>query len=59
MVAEVMRRFSVSTKKDAVDLALRRLVGTPVTREELLGLEGIGWNADLGELRDDRVAELP
>jgi Arc/MetJ family transcription regulator len=43
LVAEVVRRFGLSTKKAAVDLALRRLVGPPLTREFLLGLEGVGW----------------
>ncbi|MFT3714563.1 MAG: type II toxin-antitoxin system VapB family antitoxin [Gordonia sp. (in: high G+C Gram-positive bacteria)] len=51
LVGEVMRRFDVRTKKEAVDLALRRLVGTPVTREFLQDLNGIGWGGDLGELR--------
>lgn len=61
LVAEVLRRYPVSTKKEAVDLALRRLVGEPVTREFLLGLEGSGWGADAGleQLRDeDEVAPL-
>ena len=53
LVAEVMRRFPVSTKKDAVDLALRRLVGEPLTREFLLGLEGVGWDGEVDDLRDD------
>lgn len=55
LVSEVMRRFNVTTKKDAVDLALRRLVGVPLTSEFLLGLEGIGWGGDLTEIRGDRV----
>ncbi len=59
LVAEVMRRFGVTTKKEAVDLALRRLVGTALSREFLLGLEGIGWAGDLDELRADRPAEIP
>lgn len=53
LVAEVMRRFGVRTKKDAVELALRRLVGEPVSAEFLLGLEGSGWGGDLSELRED------
>ncbi|MEB3062644.1 type II toxin-antitoxin system VapB family antitoxin [[Mycobacterium] zoologicum] len=53
LTAEVMRRFGVTTKKAAVDLALRRLVGTPLSREFLLGLEGIGWDGDLDELRSE------
>lgn len=51
LVAEVMRRFGVATKKEAVNLALRRLVGTPLNREFLLGLEGVGWDGDLDRLR--------
>ncbi len=58
LVAEVMRRFNVSTKKDAVDLALRRLVGTPLTRDFLLSLEGIGWEGDLEALRSEAPADL-
>jgi Arc/MetJ family transcription regulator len=59
LVAEVMRRFGVTTKKDAVDLALRRLVGTPLTTEFLLSLEGLGWEGDLAEIRADSVADAP
>jgi len=55
LVAEVMRRFRVKTKKEAVDLALRRLAGEPLTREFLLGLEGIGWDGDLDRIRDAPV----
>jgi len=53
LVAEVMRRFGLATKSAAVDLALRRLVGLPLTREFLLGLEGVGWEGDLDDLRSD------
>jgi Arc/MetJ family transcription regulator len=59
LVAEVMRRHGLSTKKEAVDLALRRLVGPPVTREFLLSLRGTGWDGDLGEMRgSDEVLEF-
>ncbi len=54
LTAEVMRRFGVTTKKAAVDLALRRLVGAPLSREFLLSLEGLGWEGDLDELRSER-----
>ena len=58
LVAEVMSRHQLTTKKDAVDFALRRLVGTPLTKDFLLSLEGIGWEGDLAEIRaaDDVVA---
>lgn len=58
LVAEVMRRYGVTTKKEAVDLALRRLVGVPLTREFLLSLEGIGWDADLADIRRERPDEF-
>lgn len=54
LAAEVMRRFGLATKRAAVDLALRRLVGSPLSREFLLGLEGVGWEGDLDDLRSDR-----
>lgn len=54
LAAEVMRRFGLTTKRAAVDLALRRLVGSPLSREFLLGLEGVGWESDLDDLRSDR-----
>lgn len=58
LTAEVMRRFGVTTKKAAVDLALRRLVGAPLSREFLLSLEGVGWEGDLDELRNEQPGEF-
>ena len=58
LVSEVMRKFGVSTKKEAVDLALRRLVGAPLTKEFLLGLEGAGWDGDLDALRREKPDEF-
>jgi Arc/MetJ family transcription regulator len=59
LVAEAMRRYGLSTKKQAVDLALRRLVGPPVTKEFLLSLRGTGWDGDLTEMRGaDAVQEF-
>jgi Arc/MetJ family transcription regulator len=49
LAAEVMRRFGVTTKSAAVFLALRRLVGLPLTRKFLLGMEGVGWEGDLDD----------
>ena len=56
VVAEAMRRYGLPTKRAAVDFALRQLVGGAMTRDEALAMEGSGWDADLGELRTDRVA---
>ena len=56
LAAEVMRRFGLTSKRAAVDLALRRLVGLPLNREFLLGLEGVGWEGDLDDLRSEKPA---
>lgn len=39
-LAVVMRRYGLRTKTEAVDLALRRLAGQPMTREEALEMRG-------------------
>jgi Arc/MetJ family transcription regulator len=54
LIALVMQRYSVTTKREAVDLALRQLVGRPLPREEALRLEGTGWDGDLETLRSAR-----
>lgn len=54
LVARVMRRYRVTTKREAVDLALRRAAGEPYTRAELLELQGSGWSGDLDAMRLDR-----
>jgi Arc/MetJ family transcription regulator len=59
LVAEVMRRYGVTTKKEAIDLALRRLVGVPLSRDFLLSLEGIGWDGSLADIRREQPSELP
>lgn len=56
LVSEAMRRYGLTSKRAAVDLALRRLVGDALNREEALALEGSGWDGDLAELRADRAA---
>jgi Arc/MetJ family transcription regulator len=58
LVERAMRRYRLPTKRAAVDLALRRLVGDPMTREEALAMEGTGWEGDLNALRrPDDLAE--
>lgn len=36
----IMDRYGIRTKTEAVDLALRRLAGEPMTREEALAMRG-------------------
>jgi Arc/MetJ family transcription regulator len=58
LVTEAMRKFGLKTKKEAVDLALRRLVGPRLSPEFFESLEGIGWDGDLDEMRESRVQEI-
>lgn len=39
-IEAIMDRFGLHTKTDAVDLALRRLAGQPMTREQALSMRG-------------------
>jgi len=55
LLAEVIRRYRLASKREAVELALRRLVGAPLSREQALALEGSGWEGDLAEMRRSRT----
>jgi Arc/MetJ family transcription regulator len=55
LVAEVMRRYRLSSKREAVELALRRLADARLSREQALALEGSGWEEDLAEMRRSRL----
>ncbi len=41
-LAIVMRRYQLRTKTEAVDMALRRLAGQPLTIDEALAMRGAG-----------------
>jgi Arc/MetJ family transcription regulator len=56
LVARVMRRHGLRTKRAAVELGLRRLDVEPLAREEALALRGSGWSGDLESLRQGYVA---
>jgi Arc/MetJ family transcription regulator len=59
LVDRAMRRYRLSSKRAAVDLALRRLVDEPMSREEMLAMEGTGWDGDLDRMRArQEVAEI-
>jgi Arc/MetJ family transcription regulator len=51
LVRRAMLRYGLRTKREAVDLALRRLVGEPLSLEGALEMEGSGWEGSLNELR--------
>ena len=51
LIGRAMRLYRLPSKREAVDLALRKLVGERMSREEMLAAEGSGWGGDLDEIR--------
>ena len=49
--AAVMRRYRLSTKREAVNFALRTLAAEPPGVEEARRMRGFGWDGDLDEMR--------
>jgi len=52
----VMERFHLTSKRDAVNLALRRLAAEPLDLDAARRLRGSGWDGDLDEMRSSRMA---
>jgi Arc/MetJ family transcription regulator len=51
----VMDRYQLTTKREAVNLALRHLAGEPLGLDEARSLRGSGWDGDLDEMRSGRA----
>ena len=49
--AAIMKRYGLSTKREAVNYALRSIAGRPMTLEEALAMQGTGWSGNLEEMR--------
>ncbi len=54
-VAAVMQRWGLTTKRDAVNFALREL-SSRMELDEARTMRGTGWDGDLDEMRGGRVA---
>jgi Arc/MetJ family transcription regulator len=57
LIEMAMRRYGLKTKRDVVQLALERLVGGVMTKEQALAMEGSGWDGDLDEIRGKVIIE--
>jgi Arc/MetJ family transcription regulator len=51
----VMARYHLSSKRDAVNLALRRLAAEPLDVDDARRLRGSGWDGDLDQMRASRA----
>ena len=54
----VMERHNLSSKRDAVNVALRRLAAEPLDLDDARRLRGWGWDADLDEMRTSSDGSL-
>jgi Arc/MetJ family transcription regulator len=50
----VMIRYHLSTKREAVNFALRSIAGEPLDLDGARALRGSGWEGELDELRAGR-----
>ncbi len=51
----VMQRYNLSTKREAVNLALRLVAAEALSVDDARALRGSGWEGDLEELRSGRT----
>ena len=56
LIAKVMKAYRLRTKREAVDLALRKLISSD-PHAGMLALRGSGWVGDLEEMRRTRDIE--
>ncbi|MGI8680029.1 MAG: type II toxin-antitoxin system VapB family antitoxin [Jatrophihabitans sp.] len=54
LIAEIISTYRLRTKREAVDFALRRLVRPKLAPDEILALQGIGWEGDLEAIKTSR-----
>ncbi len=58
LVAAAPRMYRLDSKRSAVDLALRRLVGEPLSRDEALALQGSGFDFTNDEIESFSDADI-
>lgn len=51
----VMERYHLSTKREAVNMALLHLAGEPLDLDDARSMRGTGWDGDLDEMRSSRA----
>ena len=53
--AAIMRRYRLTSKREAVNLALRTLAAEPLSLDDARRLRGLDWEGDLDEMRRGRA----
>jgi hypothetical protein len=57
LLERVMQRYGLPDPDAALRFALRRAADPPLSREEILAMEGTGWEGDLADLRSSESPE--
>ena len=58
LVSAAMERFGLTTKRRVVELALQRLMASPVDADFLRSIAGTGWSGDLDSMREATSAPV-
>ena len=51
LLEAVRERYHLTSGRAAVEFALRRAAVRPMSKEEALAMQGVGWDGDLGAMR--------
>ena len=51
LLEAVRERYRLTSRRAAVEFALRRAAVRPMSKEEALSMEGVGWDGDLEAMR--------
>ena len=57
LVASVMKRYRLDSKRSAVDFALRQLIVEPMSTEQVLAMRGSGMELTNDEIERDWATE--
>jgi len=58
LVEAVRRRYHLSSPRSAIEFALRRVAVRPMSKDEALAMEGVGWDGDLEAMRGADPGDL-
>ena len=51
-VEDIMRTYRFSTKREAVNFALNKARRRPMTKDEALAMQGVGYPEDINAIKD-------
>ena len=58
LLVQVMEQYGLPDEESAVRFALRRAADPPLGRDQILAMEGTGWEGNLSEFRSAEEREM-